>query len=94
MLVIASPSRINIEWEVPYSSEDYPVENYNIQLTNATSGDLFETLPTYNGTNYMYEFEDDVRYCQTLTVNVTAVSALGQSVPGSSSIDFPIGKLI
>ena len=45
-----------------------------------------------NETSYVYIFEDDVEYCQILTVNVTAVSALGPSVPGLVSRGFPIGE--
>ena len=46
-----------------------------------------------NETSYVYTFEDEVQYCQILTVNVTAVSALGSSVPGSVSRGFPIGEI-
>ena len=46
----------------------------------------------YTKTSYEYTFDDKVQYCQILTVNVTAVNALGQSAPGSVSTGFPIGK--
>ena len=53
---------------------------------------MIDSVLNFNGTSYVYSFEDDVKYCQILTVNVTAVSALGPSVPGSVSRGFPIGK--
>ena len=61
---------------------------------NTSSGNVLEGPAElqYSETNYVYTFEDEVQYCQILTVNVTAVSALGYSVPGSVSRGIPIGK--
>ena len=57
-----------------------------------SSGSILDSVLNYNGTSYEYTFEDDVQYCQIIAVNVTAVSALGPSVPGSVSRGFPIGE--
>ena len=57
-----------------------------------SSGDVLDSILGYNETSYVYTFEDDVQYCQIIAVNVTAVSALGPSVPGSVSRGFPIGE--
>ena len=94
VLVINSSSQLDIQWEVPYSHNDYPVESYNIQIVNTSSGNVLEGPVELqpNETSYVYTFEDEVQYCQILTVNVTAVSALGSSVPGSVSRGFPIGE--
>ena len=61
---------------------------------NTSSGNVLEGPSELqsNETSYIYTFEDEVQYCQILTVNVMAVSALGSSVPGSVSRGFPIGK--
>ena len=94
VLVINSSSQLDIQWEIPYSHNDYPVESYNIQIVNTSSGNVLEGPVELqpNETSYVYTFEDEVQYCQILTVNVTAVSALGSSVPGSVSRGFPIGE--
>ena len=55
---------------------------------------MLDSVLNHNDTSYVYTFEDEVRYCQILTVNVLAVSALGPSVPGSVSRGFPIGELL
>ena len=90
--MINSLSQLGIQWEVPYSHDSYPVERYNIQIVNASSGNaVLQDLP-YNETSYNYTFEDEVRYCQILTVNVTAINALLPSAPGSISRGFPIGE--
>ena len=93
ILVINSSSQLDIQWEVPYSHENYSVESYYIQIVNTSSGDVLESVELlYNETSYVYTFEDEVQYCQILTVNVTAISALGSSVPGSTTRGFPIGE--
>ena len=72
----------------------YPVESYIIKIVNMSSGDVLvdDRVLEYNETSYQYTFEEDVQYCQILTVNVTAISALGLSEPGSVSRGFPIGE--
>ena len=92
-LVITSSSQLDIQWEVPYSHTDYPVLNYSIQIVNMSSGEGLDTAELQsNETSYTYKFNEDVVYCQTLTVNVTAANHLGQSEPGSVFRGFPIGK--
>ena len=92
VLVINSSSQLDIHWDVPYSNEQYPVESYNIQIVNMSTGAVLASDSEHNETSFVHVFDDKVQYCQILTVNVTAVSALGQSVPGSTSMGFPIGK--
>ena len=91
--MINSSSQLKIQWGVPYSHQEYPVESYNIQIVNMSSGHVLESLLEYIETSYVYTFNDDVQYCQILTVNVTAISAVGQSVPASVSKGFPIGEI-
>ena len=59
---------------------------------NLSSGDVLDSLLEYTGTNYVYTFDDDVQYCQILTVNISAVNVAGPSMPGSVSRGFPIDK--
>ena len=90
--MISSSSQLNIQWQIPYSHKNFGVESYHIQIVNTSSVSVLDSVLNYNGTSYKYTFEDDVQYCQIVTVNVTAVSALGLSVPGSVSRGFPIGE--
>ena len=62
--------------------------------TSSTESDVLSNAQMYNETSFVHDFDGDVEYCQILTVNVTAVSALGSSLPGSAAMGFPIGKLI
>ena len=55
-------------------------------------GEVLVSVLNYNETSYVYTFEDEVQYCQILIINITAVSALGPSVPGLVSRGFPIGE--
>lgn len=92
--MINSSSQLDIYWEVPYSNEQYPVESYNILIVNtsSTESDVLNDVQMYNETSFAHAFDGDVEYCQILTVNVTAVSALASSVPGSAAMGFPIGN--
>ena len=90
--MINSSSQLDIHWDIPYSNERYPVESYNILIVNMSIGDVLANVSEHNETSFVHIFEDEVQYCQVLTVNVTAVSALGLSVPGSVSRGIPIGK--
>ena len=91
--MINTSSQLKIYWGVPYSHQKYPIESYNIQIVNMSSGNVLESLLEYVETSYVYTFEDDVQYCQILTVNVMAVSAVGQSITASVSRGFPIGEI-
>jgi hypothetical protein len=59
---------------------------------SSTDLDVLDDVQMHNETSFVHFFDGDVEYCQILTINVTAVSALGSSLPGSVSIGFPIGK--
>ena len=93
VLLISRSSQIDIQWEIPYSHPRYPIVSFYIQIVNMSSGEMLEwiTLESIR-TSYVYIFDDVVQNCQVLTVNVTAVSAVGPSVPGSVSRGFPIGE--
>ena len=90
--MINSSSKLDIQWEIPYSHEEYPVVNYNFHIVNMSSGNVLDSVVGYNETSYEYTFEDEVQYCQILTVNIMAESVLGSSKPGSVSSGFPIGE--
>ena len=90
--MVNSPTQLKVQWDVPYSHQEHPIESYNIQILNMNSGNVLESLLEYTETNYVYTFDDDVQYCQILTVSITAVSAMGQSTPASVSRGIPIGK--
>ena len=57
---------------------------------------VLDNVTLYNETNYTFSFEnqDNVSKCHNLTINVTAVSELGESRPGNVSRSFPTGKTI
>ena len=92
ILVTNSSSQLNIQWQIPYSHENFGVQSYNIQIVNMSSGNILDSVLNYSDISYVYTFENDVQYCQILTVSVTAVSVLGPSVPGSVSRGIPIGE--
>ena len=91
-LKVLSSSQFEVQWDVPYSNEDYPIQHYNIQIINTSSGQ--ELLDSVVENRYVYNAENGntETQCDLLIFSVTAVNELGQSVPGNVSGGFPIGK--
>ena len=71
--MINSPSQLDIHWQGPYSNELYPAVGYNIQIVNMNSGDVLASVLEHSQTIFVHIFDDEVKYCQILTVNVTAI---------------------
>ena len=91
-MTISSTSQLCVQWEIPYSHKDYSVDGYQVQIVNTSNGALIEMAELQsNETSFALLLDEAVQYCQFLTVNVTALSSLGRSSPGSVSIGFPIG---
>ena len=95
VLVILCASQLEIQWEVPYSPDNFIIESYNIEVVNETTGDVQLDVIQLNQTRHRLALDgvDQVMSCDVLTVSVTAVSAVGESEPGMVSGGFPIGKL-
>ena len=94
VLTFNKSSKLIIQWNTPYSHPKYPVESYNIQIMNKSSGDVLENLLDFVETSYVHTFEDVMQFCQIITVNVTAISDVGQSIPASVTAGFPIGMIL
>ncbi len=71
-----------VEWEVPFTWEDFPILNYTVEVVNQTSSMVLarSVLPqdvlSYNFTH----FESSV--CTNISFSVTASSSIGTSSPG------------
>lgn len=93
-LTVLCPSQLLIQWEIPYSNENFPVENYTIQAVNASSGASLINITQQSNTSHLLTLDkrDQVSSCDLLIFNVSAVSTAGASLPGSVSGGFPIGK--
>lgn len=62
---------------------------------NVTSGNVLQTAMLGSGEmSYLYALdgENQTFSCNLLEFNVTAVNAVGESVPGTVSGGFPIGR--
>ena len=56
--------------------------------------DVLVDVTNYTNTSYVFTFDSKVSVldCHSLTVNVTAVSSIGESTPGTVEANYPIGK--
>ena len=84
------PSQIEVRWDVPYSNENFPVENYIIWISNMALLALNDTMQN----SFVYELvgTDQATSCHPLNFNVAAVNSVGMSGPGMIRGGFPIGK--
>ena len=93
-LVILCPSKLRVEWNIPYSNENFAVDNYTVQIVNASSGVIIEKVMEISNTSHLLILHsgDQAFSCHLLMVSVSAVSEAGESMPGTVSGGFPIGK--
>ena len=94
VLVTLCASQLEIQWEVPYSPENFTVESYNFIVVNQTSGDVLVDVMHQNETRHGLVLAgiEQVMSCHLLAISVTAVSAVGESEPGMVRGGFPIGE--
>ena len=59
-----------------------------------TSRNVLVNITNYTNTSDVFTFDSEVSVldCHSLTVNVTAVSSIGESTPGTVEANYPIGK--
>ena len=93
-LKVLSSSQLELRWDIPYTHEPYPVERYDIQILNTSSGHKVLDSVTQNRYVYLRAGEGTTQTkCDLLMFSVSAINELGQSVPGNVSGGFPIGRL-
>lgn len=94
MLVTLCASQLEIQWEAPYSPDNYTVESYNIEVVNQTSGEVLVNVMQQNETSHgiILDGIEQVMSCHLLTTSITAVSVVGESEPGIVTGGFPIGE--
>ena len=91
------PSQLEIQWETPYSHENFPVESYKILMISKNlqrMEDVLVDVTNYTNTSYVFTFDSKVSVldCHSLTVNVTAIASIGESIPRTVEGNYPIGK--
>ena len=90
------PYDLEIQWAVPFSHDT--IQGYNVEIVSESSMGfaVLDNVTLHNDTNYTFSFENqnNVSKCHTLTINVTAVSELGEGIPGNISRGFPTGKYL
>lgn len=94
VLVTLCASQLEIQWEIPYSPDNFTVNSYSIEVVNQTSGDVLVRVKHQNETSHgiILERVEQVMSCHLLTVSVIAVSIVGESEPGLIAGGFPIGE--
>ncbi len=93
-LMIVDATHLNLSWDPPFylDQEKYPILYYEIQVTDADDGEVFEDRQV-NGTYEIYTISATAETCHTLSFKVTATTTVGTSSPGEVEGGFPICKL-
>ena len=77
-------------WEEPFTSENYPVLDYTVEVTELATGlSVVFTSPT---PDYTHATSNAAMECRELRIVVWATNAVGSSDPVSITTGFPIGK--
>lgn len=92
ILKVIDSSQLELQWNIPYSYESDPIQHYDIQILNTSSGHKFDDSVTQNRYVYTNKNGNAATQCDLLMFNVVAVSALGRSILGNVSGGFPVGK--
>ncbi len=82
------PGVVTLEWDVPFSWPEYPVQSYDIVASNRldlSRDDVNETRVQFVAGDAQQE------ECETIEFKVRAGSALGDGEYGSVIAGFPIG---
>ena len=65
-----------------------------ISKNSRTATDVLVDITNYTNTSYVFTFDSEVSVldCHSLTVNVTAVTSIGESIPRTVEGNYPVGK--
>ena len=87
--VFNSPGEVTLEWDVPFSWPEYPVQSYDVVASNRSAlnrDDINETRVLF-----VARPGDNQGECEAIEFKVRASSDLGDSEYGSVIAGFPIG---
>ena len=82
-----SPGVVMLEWDIPFSWPEYPVQTYSIIASNHPE----LTRSNINKTSMQFFVRDNPSDCEMIEFKVQATSDLGDSDYGSVTAGFPIG---
>ena len=80
---------MTLEWDAPYSWDEYPVQHYDVEVTNHSELDR----QAINETSVQYSAAENHQECKEIVFKVRASNSLGNSDYGSVIAGFPIGKI-
>jgi len=91
-LTISQPSPLEIQvlWDEPFTSQNYPVLNYTVEITKlATGSSVVFTSSTPDHTQAVSSVATE---CREIKIEVWATNAVGKSDPAAISTGFPVGR--
>ncbi len=85
---------IGVEWEVPFTWEDFPIFGYTLEVVNQTNSTVLDiTTMTPDILSYNLTRNDsETSSCTTILFSLQATSGVGSSAPGITYGAFPTGN--
>ena len=83
---------VGVEWDEPFTWDDFPVTRYTVEVVDGTSGEMIENS-TLSPTNRFFNVTPQA-CCSDLTFSVRAWNSVGASTPGTTTGAFPSSIII
>ena len=92
---VVNVSTIKVEWEAPFSWDDFPITSYTVRVTNKTSQELLVDDQVLGPDALSYSLtQTALPSCTDLNFSVSVSNSVGTSSPGITQGAFPFRKLI
>ena len=90
--MMINESTIRVNWERPFTWDDFPITHYTVEVLNQT-GDMLNSSVISPPELYYSITQMSPPSCTNLTFLVQAVNSVGPSPPGTTHGAFPSSKL-
>ena len=94
VLAVVDVLTAQVEWEAPFTWEDFPITNYTVTvgISNQTYSQLETVILGLDTLSYNLTQTAPSSSCTNVTFTVVASSSVGPSAPGVAQGSFPSSK--
>ena len=89
---------LQISWEKSFTMGHFTVQNYSLSVVNSSSHSVImsQNITARNVTAYteLFSIPHAGQACSELEINLTAANVIGQSDVGTTTVRFPVSKLL
>ncbi len=85
-----STTEILLDWEEPFTSQDYPILNYTVLETEVATGN--NRMFTSQALNHTYTIPSIATQCREIEFSVISTNTIGDSTSTTVVAGLPVGK--